>query len=96
MSFSIDYEKGTRYMVVDEEGMAHFYLRGKNSDEDKFLGHSPMHALVRKMEQQEKLLQAYSCFQGDVETAAHKVGNDRLEDALDTLRHEKEAIRDEV
>lgn len=92
MAFTIDYDDGKRYMVIDDEGMAHFWLR-RESGEDKLIGHSPVRAMVQKLERQSELLGAYLSFEGDVETALHKVHNDRLEDALETLNERKQDIK---
>lgn len=53
--------------------------------------------MAQEIKRLNAIINAYSVFEGDVETAAHKVNNDRLNDAFETLneelrKHKKPAV----
>ena len=92
MAFKVELEGG-KYMFVNDNGVVEFYRYKEPSD--VFLGSKPILALLHKLEKQQRIIGAYTSFHGDVETAAHKVHNDRLEDSLSELERELREIKEE-
>lgn len=75
--------EGGKYKWVNRNGVIAFYRHGEYSD--CFVGSKPVLALLQEIQRLRGREGVYMAFHGDVETAAHKVQNDRLEDALEEL-----------
>ena len=93
MAYRIELGNG-KYVFTQDNGVVGFERNGEPSNH--YVGNKAVYLLLARLEEQEKLLSAYSCFQGDVETALHKVHNDRLETALEELAEEKQRIKEAI
>lgn len=88
MTARIELNDNKRYMTIDDGGNVKFYRK----DNDKLVGKRHLRQLLDKLEMQAQIIDAYTIFQRNVETAAHKVNNDRLNVALEEI----DAIRKDI
>lgn len=92
MSYKVELEGG-KYTFTNDNGIVSFERYGEPSN--AYLGNKAVYLLLSRIERLERTLHAYRSFEGEVSSAAHKVNNSRLDDAMEMLQDKLFLIEEE-